>query len=333
MDLNKPIKFNFSFNSGSLEGAKLPLIIATLGLIVALAISYFIYSSFDNQSLFQDSQTQLDKLKQEKISLEKNLISLQKNNAAYFKNVQSAPKTKSELVSFLSKSIGSHSLKLAKLDSNEAATGDKANSIEVEVDGSFANINLFTKDVVALLSSSEVQYLKISKPKEGNLLHLGMGIKFSTPPTINIKTESRSTVATEPQSMNRGYGFIKVGFVPVNPEVGSPTVPTPSAETPVNKDPFAAPEISKKQDLQNGGVTNVESKDFEKKVSGYFLTGILFSNQGKLCVITLPSGESKVFTEGDNISSKVKVEKIFNDHIITNSKKYSNVKVGNEVLQ
>jgi hypothetical protein len=59
---------------------------------------------------------------------------------------------------------------------------------------------------------------------------------------------------------------------------------------------------------------------------------ILYSDNAKLCLISTPGGRTKIFAEGENVSTLIKIISIESDHIIVSSKKHPKVLVGEEAL-
>lgn len=100
-------------------------------------------------------------------------------------------------------------------------------------------------------------------------------------------------------------------------------------ETTIKKDPFQSPEPIRTE-INPATKTNVTSS--EPRLVGYFLSGIIYSKHKRYCVVSLPTGESKVFKEGEKISPLLRVRKIIPGAVITNSKKSFKTHVGEELL-
>lgn len=68
-----------------------------------------------------------------------------------------------------------------------------------------------------------------------------------------------------------------------------------------------------------------------KKANVMYLSGILYSANAKFCIVVLPSGESKVFAEGEKINGKITVNRISDEDVTFAGKKTSQYKVGQEL--
>ena len=332
MDLKKPINLSSLLNikallkGSSLEHSKVSLSILIVSSIIGLTFVYLGIDRYKNQDIFETVKTHYEQTISEKNILDAKFKKLAKDNADYFSDVVSSSASKMELSNALTQLIARSNLKLAKMNLN-SADPSKGEIIEIEIDGSYLNIIQFSENCKKIIASSELQSYKLTKTKEGAMIHVAMSIKFNAPPPL----ESLPLPSTE-QKVNyhpNNYsndGFIKVGFVPTKPENVSPE--TPKAENIIPekkliKDPFQAPSVT--SNPQKGNTTNTSMG------GGYFLSGILYSKEGRFCILSLPSGESKVFQEGEKVGSQFKIISIDRNHILTNSNN-KKIFVGDEIL-
>ena len=341
MDLKKPVNFSSLLNlkallkGSSFEHSKFSLSILIVSSLIGITFIYLGIDRYKNQDIFQAAKNHYEQTILEKNTLDNKFKKLAKDNITYFGDVVASPKSKMELSSALTQLIASSNLKLAKMNLN-SADPSKGEIIEIEMDGSYLNVLQFSESCKKIIASSELQSYKLTKAKEGAIIHVAMAIKFNPPPPAENLPLLQNNVAPPPNAnqkvinylnnFNAG-GFIKTGFVPTKPEntnLETPKNESPVAEKKIIKDPFQVPSVT--SNPQKGNSTNVSSAG-----GGYFLSGILYSKEGRFCILTLPSGESKVLPEGEKIGTQFKVIAVGRDHIIIN---LSNKKifVGDEVL-
>lgn len=341
MDLKKPINISALLNfknllkGSSLEHSKLSLSFLVLSSLVGITFIYLSFDRYKNQDIFQAAKNHYEQTNLEKNTLDNKFKKLAKDNAAYFGDVVASPKSKMELSSALTQLIASSNLKLAKMNLN-SADPSKGEMIEIEMDGNYLNILQFSESCKKIIASSELQSYKLTKTKEGAIIHVAMAIKFNPPPPAEKLPLPLNNIAPPPSiehkvindlnHFNAG-GFIKAGFVPTKPENTNAEISkneTPIAEKKIIKDPFQMPSVTSNPQKSNSANTSSLG-------GGYFLSGILYSKEGRFCILTLPSGESKVLPEGEKIGTQFKVISIGRDHIIINLNN-KKIFVGDEVL-
>ena len=339
MDLNKPISLSFSLQGSSIQHAKVQVALIAASV---LAIVYFIYGgygAFSNLEVHTTNKAEYERLLQEQRTVNTKYHNLFKNNADYFELLKAAPKSKSEMAGQLAALVSKHHLKLSKLNTNDTQQpATQNNNVEIEADGAYPAVIAFLKDMKAVTASSEVQGVKLSKNLDNPTLKVSLNIKFNQPPAIESHPIKQSTL------LPKGWDFdtfdrwqvMQAGFVPAPQEPSA----TPDASQAPSRDPFAVPEKSKEQPKHeagpvgavpdSSGVASTEGVR-EQRIKAFYLSGIIYSKDAKFCVITLPSGESKVFSPGAKVGNRFKVESIGSDHIVINWKKTSKVEVGGEI--
>ena len=98
------------------------------------------------------------------------------------------------------------------------------------------------------------------------------------------------------------------------------------------RNPFEAPPKNETATASKQINSADESKDLiEKKLTAFYLSGILFSEEKRLCVVTLPAGENKIFYEGQSINPRVRVVKIEKNKVIIDTGRRVTLKVGDEI--
>jgi hypothetical protein len=341
MDLKKPLNvssllnFKLLLKGSSLEHSKTSLAILLVSSIIGMTFVYLSVDRYKNQDIFLAAKSHYEQSVSEKNLLDSKFKKLAKDNATYFSDLVLSPKSKMELSNALTQLIASSNLKLAKMNLN-SADPSKGEMIEIEIDGSYLNIIQFSENCKKIIAASELQSYKLTRAKDGAIIHVAMSIKFNAPPPAENLPLPQNNLAPKPnmdQKVNNylndfnAGGFIKTGFVPAKPENVSPEsakTESPASEKKIVKDPFQAPSVT--SNPQKGNSNNVSSSG-----GGYFLSGILYSKEGRFCILTLPSGESKVVPEGEKIGTQFKIVAIGRDHIVVN---LSNKKifVGDEVL-
>ena len=341
MDLKKPINFSTLLNikallkGSSLEHSKFSLSILIISSIIGMTFIYLGIDRYKNQDIFEAAKSHFEQTVSEKNILDAKFKKLAKDNADYFGDVVTSPKSKMELSNALTQLIARSNLKLTKMNLN-SVDPSKVEIIEIEIDGSYLNIIQFSENCKKIIASSELQSYKLTKTKEGAMIHVAMSIKFNAPPgadslplpqnNILPLPSTEQKVNYHPNNYSRN-GFMKVGFVPAKPENVSPEAPSNDNVTPekkITKDPFQVPSITSNSQKGNTSA-NLASG------GGYFLSGILYSKEGRFCILNLPSGEPKVFQEGEKVGAQFKIISIDRNHIVTNSNN-KKIFVGDEVL-
>jgi hypothetical protein len=339
LNLKRPVNLNLKalLEKEFFSSKKIPLMFSAFGLILSIVLIVLILGQYGNFGKFAQAQTKHQKLINEKAILERNIKKLIANSPDYFNNLAIAPKNKAELTDILTKLIAKNNLKLIKLNTNESNnTADpKNNIIEVEIDGTFKSITRFTENINTMIISSEILTFKINR-KEGDYLRLSMALKFVEPPIKNQIKQAKIPFYLNSFDLYQaqGWTFSKAGFVQVAPDTKIIDQKIPlnnkdensSVKNPLSsRDPFDPSGISISE---NDGV-----KKADDKKSGYYLSGILYSENSKLCIITVPGGLSKIFAEGEKFSPNLKIITIENDHIIVTSTKRPKLSVGEEAIR
>ncbi|MCX7187019.1 MAG: hypothetical protein NTW57_07195 [Methylophilales bacterium] len=312
MDYKKILNYNFSLKENFNSTAKWPLLIAIITSAICLILTYFILNIYGNYDIHAAGNAKYDSLVQERQHLKNDMKLLLKDNQTYLSNLENSPKSKSELASSLTNLLSENRLKLIKLNTNDSTPNSKDETLVIEAEGSYEQILHFTQAVNAKVASSEVEVLKITKLKDKGLLHLTLALKFNNPPHLNASSINLNHQAFKEATRGgifEGWHMIKAGFVQVDP-ANQPNVNDPITK----KDPFQAPETPP-VDTKNG----TDKKAENTNRSGFFLSGIMYSKKTSLCVITIPSGESKVFTTGDLVNQKLRIQEIGRDHIVLSS--------------
>ena len=337
MDLKKPINLSSLLNlkslfkESSLAHSKLSLTILIFSTVFGITFLYLSFDRHKNQNIFHWIKNHYEQTTLEKNTLENKYKKIAKDNASYFSDILASPKSKMELSNALTQLIASSNLKLVKMNLN-SPDPSKGDMIEIETDGSYLNIMKFSEECKKIIATSELQSYKLIKAKEGTIIRLNLAIKFNPPPpSENLPKPQKneppqSSIDKKVNNYLNNFtsgSFIKTGFVPVKPNTPIINFELNEANTPENKiikDPFVP------STPQKANVVNTPSG------GGYFLSGILYSKEGRFCVLTLPTGESKVIAEGEKIGTLFKISIVSRDYIVIspNNKK---IFLGDEISQ
>ena len=104
MDLKKPINLSSLLNikallkGSSLEHSKVSLSILIVSSIIGLTFVYLGINRYKNQDIFQIAKSHYEQTVSEKNMLDTKFKKLAKDNADYFRDVVSSPKSKMELL-------------------------------------------------------------------------------------------------------------------------------------------------------------------------------------------------------------------------------------------
>jgi hypothetical protein len=340
MDLNKPISLSFSFEGLDIANAKLPFLVSVSAVIGIFILGFLSFNAYGNYEVHNASKTQFEALSQQKITLQHQREKMLKEHADQIESLAKSPQSKSELAALLSGLLTKNGLKLSKLNSNDVApgAGGKDAAIELEADGQFQGIKSFLKEARVLVLASDVIHLKINKSKDARALHLSLAVKFTQAPKLSIPKNNVAFIINGNPYLYDTFDrwqMRRAGFVQA-PEAGSSeqtkeTV-TPTTIDAKRNDPFSSPP----QPFTNKeGVNPIDpsmSQAPVKKANVMFLSGIIYSANGKFCIVVLPSGESKVFTEGEKVNAKITIGRISDESVtFLGTKKTNQFKVGQEL--
>lgn len=359
MDLNKQINFNLNLKNIDLKTAKGPLGILFVSVLVFFYCINDVMTRFSNQDLLMNTQAQINNLSQQKTDLASQYNQLLKDNKAILKYISNSPKTKSEMTAVLTKLVSLYRIKLIKLAMNENssqldpnaasqagelnATADSSLVIDLEGIGSFANIILFTTKLKEVLAASEIESFKLAKLAEGKGLQLNLIVKFSPPPndlavpetvTQDLIFDDGFSLAFKKDPWMRTVGFVEIekNLDQIDNTVDGDIVP-PAPATEVFKDPFAEPsDIPSLRSGAKGGNVDADGQPIAEPI--YYLSGILYSDEYRMCTVNLPSGETKIFTEKDKINEKITILSIQENSIkICGACKgnFKEIKIGEEL--
>lgn len=235
-----------------------------------------------------------------------------------------------EFISRISPLLSASSIESIKLDKRK-----DSQFIHAALSVKFSKPPLLEVKRPALKAESNIRdsFLRLSEIKNVE----NMGPNFNSPKIINDElSESRQVVAFRLSGESYYYGapkgdwrFYNVGFVQ-QPALKKPALDITQKETPMasvdensnkREDPFLpSPKL-------NQGSNSVSAGTF----TGTFLSGIVYSESLGLCVVTLPTGESRVFAEGEYINARTKIKSIKPDYVYVQSKTDRSYKVGEEI--
>lgn len=340
MDLNKPINLSFSFKGLDIANAKLPFIISLIASLGIFILGFLSFNAYGNYEVHNASKTQFEELSQQKLTLQHQREKLFKEHTEQIESLAKSPQSKSELAALLSSLVAKNGLKLSKLNSNDtsAGGGGKDGAIELEADGQFQGIKSFLKQARAVVLASDVIHLKINKSKDARALHFSLAVKFTPPPKLNIPKNNVAFIIngapyfydTFDRWQMRRTGFVQAPESGLSEQAKETVAPT--AIDAKRNDPFSSPP---QPFINKEGVNPIDpsmSQAPVKKANVMFLSGIIYSANDKFCIVVLPSGESKVFTEGEKINPKITIGRISDESVtFLGTKKTSQFKVGQEL--
>ena len=335
MDLNKEIKFNFDIKQlkdVNLQKLKGPLVILVLSIIVFLYCIGNIINRFANQDTLIANQNQIINLSQQKTDVANQLNEMASSNKAILKYINDSPKTKSEMTSVLTKLVSLYRIKLIKLTMGEnsnqldpnLANQDPNNSnliIDLEGIGTFKNIAMFANKLKEVLAASQIESFKLAKLEENKGLQVNLIVKFSQPPNDLFVPESIANLIYDDGyslAFKNNPNLRPVGFVEIEKNLnqmdnnvdGDIVPPLPSNEVLI--DPFAEP-INSPNRAGQGIQVGEDGQPLPEPM--YFLSGVLDSNEYRLCTVNMPSGETKIFSENQKINDQITILGIQEDSI------------------
>lgn len=322
MDLNKPVNLNFKFDLKTFKGSEVGIGVSIIAIIIAIYCLFKLIDVTSIQSLINDESARYETLQLDVDQLKKDFTSLEKDNKDIIYDLDTAPKNETELTSDITELVGLNKLKIEDLIVlNDRAQNPLGPSVTIAVSGSYAGIKKFLSNLSRLLVFSEINEVEIKKEQS----KLIAKINFTFKPKEDLFKTSLFDHNGD-LIFDDGFSFAykknpllrNVGFVPLESE---------------NDDPFAELESEKKstQVQSDNENTNPENAPAPKV---YFLTGTIDSEKNSFCTIQLPSGETKVFRDYEEIFDEIKVLKIHNGfiHICKACKgNFKKISVGEEI--
>ena len=341
MNLNQPITLDQVKQLGKMLKSSRSLLISVLSILLIMFFSFNCYAIYGNYELYEQKNAEFLDLSNQLRVTEKKLSKLINVEATYFNQLALGPDSKSEMIDLLSNIASASNLIVKKLISNEAGQNKSQDGlVEMESDGRYPSIQDFLIKIKPVLVASNVELLKLEKRKENQYVHMTMNIKFSNPPQLK---KIKPAVAFNLNGTDYFYDSFKnwqvrhAGFVQVpnsassqqdktSQEKGSQVVElNGSVDNQRRVDPFLpSPKIN-----QLDGASG--SKRLGETDGAMFLSGILYAKHKSVCIVTLPSGESKVFEVGESIDGKRRVTAIKMDAVSIRSSLDREYKVGQEI--
>lgn len=341
MDLNKPINFDLKLNKEFLQENLVQLSFGLFGITLSAVFAYLTYEQYERFGAYEENKSQIAQLQQAKLDLDTKITEQKNKFGLELRSLQTAPNSKTQLQSFITAQAEKYKIKVVKLLAAEPAEKGKPETIEIEFQGDYSRMRSFLGEVNSIIGASQVDKLKLTPANKSNEVIATLLIIYKDAPPSLIQPN-----ATPAQSRWRDYQFerfedwivLRAQFVPKDQKsVASRSLPngaenSSQGSSEETRNPFEAP--AKTPTAGNGAVNQTDSgisNQTEKSLSAYYLSGIVFSAGKKICVVTLPAGETKLFTEGQTISNRIKVLKIEKSKVILEAGKRLEVKVGDEI--
>jgi len=341
INLNQPISWDQFKAFGTLVKSSRSIVISIVSACVALFSLLNCYDIYANYEIYEQKNTDFLDLNNQIRQSERKLSKLINTESQYFYQLTSAPSNKSILIDALSNLASKNNLIVKKLLANEGVQSrEKDGLIEVEIDGKYQSIVNFLTKVRPIMSASDIKSIKLEKKKENQYVHLSMAIKFSEPPQLKKLKPSLAFMLNRQDyyfDTFADWRFTNAGFVQI-PETKKTNQESDdqSKNSAVNQlvdppklearpDPFLPSPKNSQQDNSSSGKRIIDGD------SSMFLSGILYSKSKSLCIVALPSGESRVFESGESIDGKKFVKAIKPDSVLIRSGTDRDYKVGQEI--
>lgn len=340
INLSQPITFDQFKQLGKLIKSSRSIFISLISVLLIAFCAINCYAIYGNYELYEKKNADFLEISNQMRLTEKRLLKLVSTEAKYFTQLNSAPITKSELVDALSNFATSSNLIVKKLIANEGAQNkEKDGLIEMELEGRYPSIQDFLMRIKPILTASNTQLVRLEKKKENQYVHMTMSVKFSKPPELR---KVKSSLAFNFKGENFFYDTFEnwqirqAGFVQVPGGNNAQQDKVPQAKSGVAIEQVESPDNQKRIDPflpspkvnQVGGPLGPRSSESEGSM---FLSGILFAKHKSVCIVTLPSGESKVFEVGESLDGKKRVIAIRSDAVTIRSSIDKEYKVGQEI--
>ena len=341
INLSQPITLDQFKQLGRLVKSSRSLLIAVVSTLLIIFLGMQCYAIYGNYELYETKNADFLEISNQMKVTDKKLSKLVNGEAKYFSQLSLGPVNKSEMVDLLSNMADSSDLIVKKLVSNEGGQNkEKDGLVEMEFDGRYTSIQEFLVKIKPVLAASNVQVLKLEKTKESQYVHMTMNVKFAAPPTLK---KVKASVAFNLKGADFYYDSFanwqlrQTGFVQVpgssseqqdkNPQEKGAVGVKPIDETSNQKrvDPFLPSPKSNQLDSASGSKKSTEAE------GSMFLSGILYAKHKSICIVTLPSGESKVFEVGESLDGKRRITAIKTNAVTIRSNLDREYKVGQEI--
>jgi hypothetical protein len=341
MDLNKPINLELKFNKDFLQANRIQLSIGAVGLILTATLAYLSYERYERFNTLEETKAVLAQLEQSRLTLNKQIEDQYKKHATELQSLKSAPKSKTQLQASITSQAEKYKVKVIKLIAADSTDKASTDSIEFEFQGPYNGMRDFLGEISALIGASQVQKLKLSPSQKSGEVIASLSIVYLPPPPNLVQGKAAYQIGRIKDyqfDSFENWSLARTQFVPKDQKEsqklnadgsgagGLGEVPSPS------RNPFETPPKNLSA-TENGGKNGFAeiSESPEKKLNSYYLSGIIYSPNKRLCAVTLPAGETKIFMEGQVINNRIKIIKIDKNKVLVDSGKKMDIKVGDEI--
>jgi hypothetical protein len=339
INLNQTITLDQFKQLGKQLKSSRAIFISLISMLLIVFFAINCYAIYGNYEVYEQKNAEFLEISNQMKITERRLSKLVNSEAKYFLQLGTSPASQSEMVDLLSNFATSSNLIVKKLLANEGGQNkEKDGLVEMELDGRYPSIQEFLVRIKPVLAASNVQLVRLEKKKENQYVHMTMAVKFSKPPELR---KVKSSVAFNFKGANffydtfDGWRISKAGFVQVpqgsvnsvapQDGAGKATTPPEVIDNQKRVDPFLP---SPKTNQGDAGIKLGRSGESE---GAMFLSGILYARHKSVCIVTLPSGESKVFEVGESLDGKRRVTAIKSDAITIRASIDREYKVGQEI--
>jgi hypothetical protein len=341
MDLNKPIRLELKFSREFLQANLAQISVTCIGLLLCIVLLYLSYEQYERFDQYEAAKAQYLELERVKEELTRKITVQKKKYAGDLQALSSAPKTKTELQSFLAARADQRKIKVLKITAAEPVDKSRDETLEFEFEGSYAGIIGFLADLTSIIGSSSIEKLKLIPSTKNKEIIASISLTYKNPPPALLQSAKASKLQImhdfEFDSFDN-WSLSNAQFVQNEQNNPTGTGPSSSSSTQAvdsggaTRNPFEAPPKNEPATASRQINTVDEPKDStEKKITAFYLSGILYSEEKRLCVVTLPAGESKIFYEGQSISPRVRIVKIEKHKVIVDTGRRATLKVGDEI--
>ena len=317
------------FKAANFEKIKMQLVFILISMAAITLLIYLFYSAYLANQTYEAIRSEYSHTSSQVLTVNQSIKYLLKKESAYFDSLRAAPSTKTDLSEGLTTLLSANKLRVTKLSSNfsKLSSGQKEGLVELDADGSYPQIVEFLHQMESLAAASNVEFIRLTKTQDNLVVHLSLGVKFASPPDIRNMPKRLAFNMNGQQFFYDSFDQWRLktaGFVAVPDSAANKSEEAPTVKESLNVtriDPFQLPIPPP---LSANGTT--------KSAGAFFLSGIVYSAKGKLCIITLPSGESKIYLENEKVNEKMRVEHVDMDDVRISSKITKAYKVGEEIL-
>jgi hypothetical protein len=324
---------NLKISSSTFLENKNYILVILASTLITIIFLYFSLMEHNRKDEYENVTQEIEKIFLLKNQLKKQNLHINEKNSEFFKLIEEGPKTKTELTAIVTSLAVKSQIQVIKLSSSESIEKNNINYIDIEIAGSFLNIKKFLSQLDNSIGASTIKKVKVTSGKQSSTVNVLLNIQFNPAITLHALREKYFREALN----DRDYYFDyfdawKPSFTQfVQADAKQSNTESSVMDQEKLRNPFESGE-DKNTSVKAEATPSKPDTEITGRVSDkYYLSGILFSKRKKICFISIPGGETKIFEDGAYINQQTFVTIMNASQVRFNSIKDKSFKVGDQI--